>query len=576
MKHLFLKSLSICLLVANAGFWVQATDAQVKQEWLETDLGSTDATERGTGIGIDHNGSVYLSGTTIDGLNVCTDPTYFPIDIDDCDQFGIAPYSTELNQIVWRLNQADGASGDRPLVLATCNTRLDRDLTPPENQQGSANDIVVNPTNGSFCITGVCDFTSLTTDVGEAVESDAYLRSFESFNDASSTTTEFETSVMPGIALLTGHAIAQYNGATYLVGTQTSNAGNCDIFVYSSGIGETRAIGLASSDEAGNGISVNSSGIYITGTTTGTFGAFPTGEGPCPPQEDSQQDIIVLKLDFELNVVWVRQFNGTAFGGDNIGCEDEIACSIAVNQDNQVYVAGSILNASNGSTGLLLRYNSDGTREWVRRLGGEGTPVENLSANDIIFADVATDLVSGVYVIGTTRGVIDSGVEAGTNEQSLFFARYNDMQDAGQFEWAKQIDNDPFTSSTGLSISIDSRNKPDQLADIYIAGSANHSNSGPSDPPFTNFTNDSDCGFIDGTPLAVGFADFQLLAGRYSQSASFLLGDVDCNGVVNLQDVEPFVELVTSGEFLDKADINGDGVVNLLDVVPFVNILTGG
>ncbi len=55
-----------------------------------------------------------------------------------------------------------------------------------------------------------------------------------------------------------------------------------------------------------------------------------------------------------------------------------------------------------------------------------------------------------------------------------------------------------------------------------------------------------------------------------------LLGDVNCDGIVDLLDVSPFVDLVINGGFSAKADINGDGVVSLLDVAPFVAILTGG
>ena len=54
-----------------------------------------------------------------------------------------------------------------------------------------------------------------------------------------------------------------------------------------------------------------------------------------------------------------------------------------------------------------------------------------------------------------------------------------------------------------------------------------------------------------------------------------LLGDVNLDGEVNLLDVAPFVELITSAGFLAEADINMDGSVNLLDVEPFVAILTG-
>lgn len=58
--------------------------------------------------------------------------------------------------------------------------------------------------------------------------------------------------------------------------------------------------------------------------------------------------------------------------------------------------------------------------------------------------------------------------------------------------------------------------------------------------------------------------------------SDILLGDVNRDGVVNLLDVGPFVDLLTGGGmFLPEADINGDGMVDLLDVGPFVDILTG-
>ena len=52
-----------------------------------------------------------------------------------------------------------------------------------------------------------------------------------------------------------------------------------------------------------------------------------------------------------------------------------------------------------------------------------------------------------------------------------------------------------------------------------------------------------------------------------------LLGDVNCDGEVNLLDIDPFVELINNGEYNPKADFNGDGEVNLLDVGDFVEAL---
>ena len=60
------------------------------------------------------------------------------------------------------------------------------------------------------------------------------------------------------------------------------------------------------------------------------------------------------------------------------------------------------------------------------------------------------------------------------------------------------------------------------------------------------------------------------------RSGCFLPGDINQDGVVDLLDVFPFVELLINGEFLAQADINGDGSVDLLDVDPFVGLLIGG
>ena len=55
-----------------------------------------------------------------------------------------------------------------------------------------------------------------------------------------------------------------------------------------------------------------------------------------------------------------------------------------------------------------------------------------------------------------------------------------------------------------------------------------------------------------------------------------LLGDINCDGSVDLLDVQPFVELLGSGEFSPKGDFDGDGVITLLDVDGFISALTGG
>ena len=52
-------------------------------------------------------------------------------------------------------------------------------------------------------------------------------------------------------------------------------------------------------------------------------------------------------------------------------------------------------------------------------------------------------------------------------------------------------------------------------------------------------------------------------------------GDINCDGVIDLLDVQPFVEALTNQTFDSKADLNGDGTDDLLDVALFVALLIG-
>jgi hypothetical protein len=64
----------------------------------------------------------------------------------------------------------------------------------------------------------------------------------------------------------------------------------------------------------------------------------------------------------------------------------------------------------------------------------------------------------------------------------------------------------------------------------------------------------------------------------------YLLGDLNCDGLVNAFDIDPFVLALTdpvayAAQFPEcsylLADINGDGMVNAFDIDPFVQLLTG-
>jgi hypothetical protein len=67
--------------------------------------------------------------------------------------------------------------------------------------------------------------------------------------------------------------------------------------------------------------------------------------------------------------------------------------------------------------------------------------------------------------------------------------------------------------------------------------------------------------------------------------AANLVGDMNCDGVISVSDIGPFVLAVTDPAAyeaafpdcdLDNADANGDGIVTVSDIGPFVSLVTGG
>ena len=60
-----------------------------------------------------------------------------------------------------------------------------------------------------------------------------------------------------------------------------------------------------------------------------------------------------------------------------------------------------------------------------------------------------------------------------------------------------------------------------------------------------------------------------------TEEIAFLLGDANCDGEVNFLDINPFIALLSAGDFKAQADLNGDGAVTFLDIAPFIAALAG-
>ena len=80
--------------------------------------------------------------------------------------------------------------------------------------------------------------------------------------------------------------------------------------------------------------------------------------------------------------------------------------------------------------------------------------------------------------------------------------------------------------------------------------------------------------FGEGSVVEAGVDRVEIQVVNCDEVPDVLIGDVNMDGVINLLDVAPFVDLISNGGFQVEADINGDGEVNLLDVGPFVDLLS--
>jgi len=153
----------------------------------------------------------------------------------------------------------------------------------------------------------------------------------------------------------------------------------------------TRQLGTTLGDFA-QAVSTGPDGsVYVTGYTFGGLdGNTNAGNGT--------SDLFLVKYDANGTRQWTRQL-GTAANDQGRG--------VAVDTNGSVYVTGYTFggldgntNAGNGNSDLfLVKYDANGTRQWTRQLGTNGTEV----AQAVATSRRSTGEVE-VYVVGRTSG----------------------------------------------------------------------------------------------------------------------------------------------------------------------------
>jgi hypothetical protein len=234
-----------------------------------------------------------------------------------------------------------------------------------------------------------------------------------------------------GNIYVTGYTMGELDGNT--------NAGGEDLFLvkYDASGNKlwTRQLGTVSDDQ-GQGVVVDGGYIYVTGATKGGLDGNTNAGG---------EDLFLVKYDASGNKLWTRQL-GTA--------SDDQGQGVAVDGGGNIYVTGATRGGLDGNTNagdvdlILVKYDSDGNKQWTRQLG---------TASGEMGAGVATDGGSNIYVTGATLGGLDGNTNAG--EVDLILVKYDS---AGIKQWTRQLGTASIEMGAGVAT--------DGGGNIYVTG----------------------------------------------------------------------------------------------------------
>ena len=262
-----------------------------------------------------------------------------------------------------------------------------------------------------------------------------------------------------GVSQLTREWVARFNGSgngsdgarslvfdndgnVYVTGSATGTTSGLDyrtIKYGPSGQVKWKTVwnGSANGDDEAFSIALDRSGnVYVTGRSMGSSTGF---------------DFVTIKYNSSGVRQWSARYStpGNAF---------DFAKSIAVDYNGNVYVTGEGGQGPNSTSDYItIKYNTNGTRLWVRNYDGPG---RNDDANAL-----ALDDYGNVYVTGKSPAGID------LDEQDMDYAtvKYNTN---GQQLWVRRYDGPYVGNVFDEALDI----KVDRSGNVYITGRSAASN----------------------------------------------------------------------------------------------------
>ncbi len=197
-----------------------------------------------------------------------------------------------------------------------------------------------------------------------------------------------------------------------------------------------RQLGTKFNDSAYAAASDGSGGLYLGGSTSGSFGGARVGGN----------DAWFARFDGAGNQLWSQQIGTIGYDSANAAASDS---------SGGLYVCGHTCCSLGGMTAgfidaWLAHYDGAGNALWIRQLGTSGFDVAT---------SVASDASGGVFVSGYTNASL-GGQNAGLDD--AWFAHYDG---AGNQLWIRQLGTSEYDLTKGVV--------SDASGGVYVAGQTN-------------------------------------------------------------------------------------------------------